>query len=143
MTPVLRTASAGEVQAMLDWAAAEGWNPGLEDAGAFQAADPGGFFVAEQAGQMVAAISVVNHCDRMAFLGLYICRPDRRGQGIGRALLAKVKETEPRLALWTFQANTGAIAFYSREGFAETGRTDGAGNEERLPDVRMIWRRPA
>jgi len=81
----------------------------------------------------------VRQCD---IAGFYVAE-GHRGQGIGRALLAKVKETEPRLALWTFQANTRAIAFYSREGFAETGRTDGAGNEERLPDVRMIWRRPA
>lgn len=66
-----------------------------------------------------------------------------RGQGIGKALLDRVKETEPRLALWTFQANTGAIRFYTREGFVEVERTDGAGNEERLPDVRMIWRREA
>lgn len=66
-----------------------------------------------------------------------------RGKGIGKALLEAAKAGEPRLALWTFQANTGAIAFYAREGFAEVERTDGAGNEEGLPDVRMIWRRPA
>lgn len=66
-----------------------------------------------------------------------------RGRGIGKALLDAAKAGEPRLALWTFQANTGAIAFYTREGFTEVERTGGAGNEEGLPDVRMIWRRPA
>jgi GNAT superfamily N-acetyltransferase len=50
------------------------------------------------------------------------------------------KAREPRLVLWTFQANSAAIAFYLREGFVEIERTDGAGNEEGLPDVRMIWR---
>ncbi|MEZ5796129.1 MAG: GNAT family N-acetyltransferase [Paracoccaceae bacterium] len=74
--------------------------------------------------------------------GFYVAEASR-GRGIGKALLAAVKEREPRLALWTFQANTGAISFYSREGFVEVERTDGAGNEERLPDVRMIWRREA
>lgn len=63
-----------------------------------------------------------------------------RGRGIGKALLDAVKAEEPRLALWTFQANVDAIRFYAREGFVEVERTDGAGNEERLPDVRMIWR---
>ena len=42
-----------------------------------------------------------------------------RGVGIGRALLDEVKAVEPEVSLWTFQANTGAIAFYRREGFAE------------------------
>jgi len=64
-----------------------------------------------------------------------------RGMGIGRALLDEVKAVEPVVSLWTFQANTRAIAFYLREGFAEAERTDGQGNDERLPDIRLIWRR--
>lgn len=80
------TASPAEVQTALDWAAQEGWNPGLEDATAFYAADPEGFFVARVGGEMVAAICVVNHSADMAFLGLYLCRPAYRGQGIGFGL---------------------------------------------------------
>lgn len=64
-----------------------------------------------------------------------------RSRGIGRQLLEAAKAQEARLALWTFQANEAAIRFYLREGFVEVERTDGAGNEEHLPDVRMIWRR--
>ncbi len=82
----MRTATLADVNLMLDWAADEGWNPGLDDAAAFHASDPEGFFVAERAGAPVAAISVVNHDDRNAFLGLYLCRPEWRGQGIGLAL---------------------------------------------------------
>lgn len=78
-----RTASLEEVALVLDWAAEEGWNPGLEDAPAFFAADPHGFFVAVEDEVPVAAISVVNHNDRFAFLGLYIVRPTHRGRGIG------------------------------------------------------------
>ena len=83
MTAQCRMATEAEVSTMLDWAADEGWNPGLEDASAFYAADPQGFFVAEVDGRAVAAISVVNHSDNFAFLGLYLCRPEFRGQGIG------------------------------------------------------------
>ncbi len=71
---------------MLDWAADEGWNPGLDDAAPFHAADPAGFFVAEAGGAPVAAISVVVHSGAFAFLGLYLCRPDWRGRGIGYGL---------------------------------------------------------
>lgn len=82
----LRVAKPSELDLILDWAAHEGWNPGVADAPAFHASDPYGVFVAEIASDPVAAISVVNHCDNMAFLGLYLCLPDYRGQGIGYAL---------------------------------------------------------
>lgn len=82
----LRQMTPDELVTVLDWAAEEGWNPGLDDAPAFFAADPLGFFVAEVAGQPVAAISVVNHTPEFAFLGLYLCRPAYRGRGIGLAL---------------------------------------------------------
>ncbi|QYZ71941.1 GNAT family N-acetyltransferase [Neotabrizicola shimadae] len=82
----LRTATVDELGLILDWAAAEGWNPGLGDALPFHATDPDGFFLAEAEGRPVAAISVVNHDERHAFLGLYLCLPDWRGRGIGLAL---------------------------------------------------------
>jgi len=78
-----RTATRAELDQILNWAADEGWNPGLDDAGAFYAADPKGFFVAIEDGHPVASISVVNHTDDFAFLGLYIAHPDHRGKGIG------------------------------------------------------------
>ena len=84
--PIYRTATLPDVTRMLDWAAKEGWNPGLADALAFHATDPDGLFVAEVEGEIVAAISVVNHSASFAFLGLYICRPAYRGRGIGYAL---------------------------------------------------------
>jgi GNAT superfamily N-acetyltransferase len=71
---------------------------------------------------------------------LYLAR-DARGQGVGKALLDAVKAVEPEISLWTFQANTGARRFYAREGFVEIEKTDGSGNDERLPDVRLVWRR--
>ncbi|MEM6385475.1 MAG: GNAT family N-acetyltransferase [Pseudomonadota bacterium] len=81
-----RTATEGDVALMLAWAAAEGWNPGLDDAPAFRAADPAGFFVALDKDAPVASISVVNHTDDFAFLGLYIALPAYRGKGIGYGL---------------------------------------------------------
>ncbi|MCV6822933.1 MULTISPECIES: GNAT family N-acetyltransferase [Halocynthiibacter] len=80
------TAALDDVRQMIDWAADEGWNPGVDDAEAFWSTDKHGFFVARIAREMVAAVSVVNHDDHVAFLGLYLCRPEFRGQGIGFAL---------------------------------------------------------
>jgi GNAT superfamily N-acetyltransferase len=71
---------------------------------------------------------------------LYLA-PSGRGFGIGKALLDEIKAKEHEIRLWTFQANTRAISFYLREGFVEAEQTDGTENDERLPDVRLIWRR--
>ncbi|WP_420861870.1 GNAT family N-acetyltransferase [Algirhabdus cladophorae] len=72
-----------ELNDVLGWATREGWNPGVEDAPAFFAADPNGFFVKDVDGCPVAAISVVNHSNDFAFLGLYLCLPGYRGRGYG------------------------------------------------------------
>ena len=65
--------------------------------------------------------------------------PEARGRRIGRALLDRAKEGCTRLSLWAFEANALAVAFYEREGFRVAGRTDGSGNEEWLPDLRLVW----
>lgn len=79
-----RNATQADLETILDWAAEEGWNPGFDDAEAFFQADPNGFFVAvDQSDTPLASISVVNHSDAFSFLGLYIVRPEFRGQGIG------------------------------------------------------------
>jgi hypothetical protein len=72
-----------EVVFALDWAAAEGWNPGLADAACFSTIDPGGFLLGELDGDPAATLSVVNYDERFAFLGFYIVRPDLRGRGFG------------------------------------------------------------
>ena len=74
--------------------------------------------------------------------GLYLA-PEARGRGIGAALIAAAKAARPQgLLLWTFLANEGARRFYARQGFVESGRTEGE-NEEGLPDVLLRWRPPA
>lgn len=69
----------------LDWAAREGWNPGLEDAEAFHVADPEGFLVGRVAGTPVSLISAVRYPPDFGFIGFYIVHPDWRGRGYGWA----------------------------------------------------------
>jgi len=73
---------------------------------------------------------------------LYLTK-EFRGGGVGAKLLRSAKERAETLGLWTFQANTRAQAFYIRYGFVEDKRTDGAGNDEKLPDVHYTWVRNA
>ena len=71
---------------------------------------------------------------------LYVAR-GARGQGVGKALLARAKRRSPRLLLWSYQFNHAAQAFYEAHGFREIARTGGAGNDEKLPDIRYVWER--
>ncbi|HEX2891052.1 GNAT family N-acetyltransferase [Vineibacter terrae] len=80
---VVRSMSRAELDLAIDWAAAEGWNPGLADAPAFHAADPGGFLVGLRDGVPAACISVVRYGSDFGFLGFYIAHPSARGQGCG------------------------------------------------------------
>ncbi|RKP44185.1 N-acetyltransferase [Trinickia fusca] len=75
--------TADEVALAIDWAAREGWNPGLHDAQSFRVADPNGFFVGEWRGEPVGSISAVAYDDHFGFIGLYIVKPEFRGKGLG------------------------------------------------------------
>lgn len=80
----IRILDGDEVATLVDWAAKEGWNPGLDDPSAFRTADPGGFLGLFVDGTMAAGISAVAYGHAFGFIGLYICRPDLRGRGLGR-----------------------------------------------------------
>jgi chorismate mutase/ribosomal protein S18 acetylase RimI-like enzyme len=70
---------------------------------------------------------------------LYVA-PAYAGRGVGSALLDVAKGRRPGgFCLWVFEMNTPARSFYAHRGLVELERTDGSGNEERSPDVRMAW----
>ena len=80
--PMLRE----EIDLAIEWAAREGWNPGLHDAEAFHAADPAGFLVGLLDGIPVATLSAVRYGADFGFMGFYIVDPAHRGGGYGLQL---------------------------------------------------------
>jgi GNAT superfamily N-acetyltransferase len=82
-TFTIRTMRPDEIQLAVDWAAAEGWNPGIADAACFASVDPEGFLIAELDGAPAATVSCVNYDAGFAFLGFYIVRADLRGKCYG------------------------------------------------------------
>jgi ribosomal protein S18 acetylase RimI-like enzyme len=71
---------------------------------------------------------------------LYV-RPDAQSRGHGSELLDVVKRHRPDgFDFWVFQENEGARRFYERHGCSVVRLTDGADNEERLPDALYEWR---
>lgn len=79
----VRPATRNELNIMVEWAAKEGWNPGLYDADAFYAVDPKGFLLGFLDGQPIACISAVSYGPSFGFLGFYITKKEFRNQGYG------------------------------------------------------------
>jgi GNAT superfamily N-acetyltransferase len=82
----IRTMTRAELDLAVEWAAQEGWNPGLTDADCFHAADPGGFLVGCFGSEPIGCISVVRYSGGFGFLGFYIVVPEMRGRGYGYRL---------------------------------------------------------
>ncbi len=92
-------------------------------------------WVAERDGRVVGYLVITGDWVDDLFLA-----PDETGQGIGAALLDLAKTQRSHgLCLWVFETNHGARRFYRRHGFIELEATDGSGNAEHAPDVRMAW----
>ena len=56
----IRTMRPDEISIAVNWAAAEGWNPGLADDACFAAVDPERFFIGELDGVPAGTVSCVN-----------------------------------------------------------------------------------
>lgn len=119
---VVRKLELVEVEQLVGWAAAEGWNPGLNDAAAFRATDAEGFIGAFVDGEMVAGISAVAYGTSYGFIGLYISREDMRGRGHGKAVWeAGMAHLEGRTI--GLDGVDEQFENYRRKGFAPAYRT--------------------
>jgi ribosomal protein S18 acetylase RimI-like enzyme len=83
---LIRNMNKEDLKISINWAAHEGWNPGIYDLEAFYAADPNGYLIGELNGEPIATISVVAYDDTFGFLGFYIVKPEFRGKGYGYKL---------------------------------------------------------
>lgn len=109
------------VNTLVDWAAEEGWNPGIHDAWLFYQADPDGFFGCYHDGEMIAGGSIVSYNGEFGFMGLFIVKPEYRSRGIGRQLwfkrrdmlLSRLKDEAPI----GMDGVVGMQPFYNQGGF--------------------------
>lgn len=82
----IRTMVRDEVDQLVEWAAREGWNPGLHDADLFWATDPDAFIAAELDGELIGGGAITSYSGEFGFMGFFIIRPEFRGQGYGNTL---------------------------------------------------------
>ncbi len=67
----------------VDWAAEEGWNPGLHDAECFYATDPNGYFMAYHDKEPIGCISAVAYDATFGFIGFFVVKAQYRGGRVG------------------------------------------------------------
>jgi hypothetical protein len=79
----VRTATRAELDLAAEWAAEEGWNPGLHEADCFWRVDPEGFFTGLLDDEPVAFLAGVRYNKAYGFLGFYLVRSGLRGRGYG------------------------------------------------------------
>jgi hypothetical protein len=137
---VIRCATRAEVDIAVEWAAREGWNPGLHDADCFFAADREGFLLGLLDDEPIATISVVRYGASDAFLGFYIVSPEFRGRGHGLEIW---QEAMRRMAGRNVGLD-GVVAQqanYRKSGFAlawQNVRQQGRGGGVTHPDARIV-----
>ncbi len=116
------------VKTLVDWAAAEGWNPGLQDAEIFFATDPDGFYGFFLHQEMIAGGSLVSYGGRFGFMGLFIVKPQYRSSGIGRELWYRRRDLLlQRLHPGASIGMDGVVAmqdFYRKGGFTDAFRDE-------------------
>ena len=139
---VVRTMNRKEVDLAIEWAAREGWNPGIHDADCFYSADPKGFFIGLLGNEPIATISAIKYGKSFGFLGFYIVKPEHRGNGYGlqiwNAALKYLEGRDVGLDGVVVQQEN-----YKRSGFKLAYRnvrreSHGGGNFPEYPDIARL-----
>ncbi|KAF0225134.1 MAG: GCN5-related [Rhodospirillaceae bacterium] len=112
---------ADEVPVLEDWAAAEGWNPGLADLAIAYAVDPAAFIALRRGDELIGGGTIFSHNGQFGFMGLFILRADLRGHGLGTELWhQRLTLLRQRLAPGATIGMDGVFAmvpFYEKGGF--------------------------
>ena len=110
-----------EVRRLEDWAADEGWNPGLHDLSVARQTDPHAFVALRQGERLAGGGSIYSYDGQFGFMGLFIMRADLRRQGLGAELWHWRRDhLRDRLAPGAAIGMDGVyemVPFYERGGF--------------------------
>src|SRR5215469_13566206 len=84
----LRTLNSGDVEAAVEMSSSAGWNQTAEDWRMLMDLAPDGCFAVEADGELVSTTTIVCYGNRLAWIGMVLTKPEYRGLGFARQLLA-------------------------------------------------------
>lgn len=143
---VVRRAEPGDAAACADLFTASRLAAGAAFPPSLHSADEDRAFVAVRVGGSEVWVALYDN-EPVGYLdldgawvhSLYVS-PEAQGRGVGSVLLDLAKACRPDgFSLWVFATNEPARRLYRRHSLVELETTDGSGNEERAPDLRMAW----
>jgi GNAT superfamily N-acetyltransferase len=105
-----------------EWAAEEGWNPGLHDVEIIRRIEPDAFLALKVDDVMIGGAVATLNQGHFGFTGLFVVQPHLRGQGYGsvlwQALAARLDQGLSPGASRGLEGNLEMLSFYSRQGYA-------------------------
>ncbi|XP_066289941.1 holothin acyltransferase-like isoform X1 [Branchiostoma lanceolatum] len=125
--------SPSELSLLLEWAVAEGWNPGVYDAESYFRQDPTGFYLAELDGVPIGGLGSVKCGEDLGSMCLYVIKPPFRGKGYGYRMWKEViKKTGNRNMF--LESVAAQQSNYEKSGFVpglwQTTRFRGVGRDD-------------
>ncbi|MEW4487323.1 GNAT family N-acetyltransferase [Thalassoglobus sp. JC818] len=121
MAEKIRPMQRDELDLLINWAAEEGWNPGLHDAELFWNLDPEGFLALDLDQEFCGGGAIIRHNSEFGFMGLFIVEETHRGKQHGRKLwYARRDQLLKRLdenATIGLDGVDAMVGFYKRGGF--------------------------
>lgn len=117
--PAIREMSENELNMVITWAEAEGWNPGNFDSRSYFALDQRGHFLLHLNQIPIGAISVVRYDNNLSFIGLFIVRPEYRSKGYGKLLWDHAMRQIEEVTKTGLYAVPKEIPRYQKSGFRD------------------------
>jgi len=139
----IRPLERGDIASVTDWARQEGFSPGAGDVAIYRHTDRQGLWVGWLGSERIGCISGVRYSAEYGFIGLYLVRPEWRGQGYGLQLWSQAMQHLDDLACIGVEAALDRVDDYRRWGFVPATTTtrwqiisDGS---ESTPSVEAGW----
>lgn len=135
----IRNMTPKDLQLVFKWAEKEGWNPGKHEVEPLYAADPKGYYMLEVDGEPAASLAAVRYSPKLAFLGLFIVTPSRRGEGYGAMLWDAVTRKLEVCSSVGLNAVMEQIERYGKSGFHTSFlNTRWKGKSDNIPSDKEI-----
>ncbi len=136
----IRTATRKELDIAVEWAAKEGWNPGLHDADTFYLTDTQGYYFGFLGEEPIASISAVAYDQKFGFMGFYIVKPEYRGKGYGLQIWNEALKHLPTQNI-SLDGVAAQQENYKKSGFKLAYgniRYEGKGSDDKLDDKNIV-----